>query len=49
MKLFKRLNDVGVTVLVATHDVHLIERFDLRRVTLEHGRFAGDDARLGHG
>ena len=49
MKLFKRLNDVGVTVLVATHDVHLIERFDLRRVTLEHGRYAGDDARLGHG
>ncbi len=38
MELFKRLNDVGVTVVVATHDVHLIERFDLRRVTLDHGR-----------
>jgi cell division transport system ATP-binding protein len=45
MKLFKRLNDVGVTVLVATHDVHLIERFDLRRVTLEHGRVTGDEAK----
>ncbi|HJS21307.1 MAG TPA: cell division ATP-binding protein FtsE [Steroidobacteraceae bacterium] len=45
MRLFKRLNDVGVTVLVATHDVHLIERFDLRRVTLEHGRLTGDEAR----
>lgn len=38
MQLFKRLNDVGVTVVVATHDVHLIERFDLRRVVLDHGR-----------
>ena len=27
MKLFKRFNDVGVTVLIASHDVHLIERF----------------------
>jgi cell division transport system ATP-binding protein len=49
MKLFKRLNDVGVTVLVATHDVHLIERFDLRRVTLEHGRVTGDEAKLFNG
>jgi cell division transport system ATP-binding protein len=49
MRLFKRLNDVGVTVLVATHDVHLIERFELRRVTLEHGRFAGDEGSLGRG
>jgi cell division transport system ATP-binding protein len=48
MQLFKRLNDVGVTVLVATHDVHLIERFDLRRVTLEHGRLSGEQARAGH-
>lgn len=38
MYLFKRLNDVGVTVLVATHDVHLIEHFDLPRVVLENGR-----------
>jgi cell division transport system ATP-binding protein len=44
MKLFKRLNDVGVTVLVATHDVHLIERFDLRTVTLEQGRVTGEQA-----
>jgi cell division transport system ATP-binding protein len=47
MKLFKRLNDVGVTVLVATHDVHLIDRFDLRRVTLEGGRLTGDEAQHG--
>lgn len=38
MQLFRRLNDVGVTVMVATHDVHLIERFDLRRILLVQGR-----------
>lgn len=40
MKLFKRFNDVGVTVIVATHDIHLIERFGLRRIALDHGRLA---------
>jgi cell division transport system ATP-binding protein len=43
MKLFKRFNDVGVTVLIATHDVHLIERFRVRRVMIDGGRVAGGD------
>jgi cell division transport system ATP-binding protein len=38
MELFKRFNDVGVTVVVATHDVHLIDRFEARRIVLEEGR-----------
>ena len=38
MQLFKRFSEVGVTVVVATHDVHLIERFDARRVCLSDGR-----------
>ncbi len=40
MNLFKRLNDVGVTVMVATHDVHLIDRFRVRRIHIERGRLA---------
>jgi len=40
MNLFKRLNDVGVTVIVATHDVHLIDRFRVRRIHIEHGRLS---------
>ena len=40
MRLFKRLNDVGVTVLIATHDVHLIEQFKSRRIVLAEGRVA---------
>ena len=38
MQLFKRLNDVGVTVVIATHDVHLIETFAARRIVLAEGR-----------
>jgi cell division transport system ATP-binding protein len=38
MKLFKRFSEVGVTVVVATHDVHLIEQFGARRITLSEGR-----------
>ena len=38
MRLFKRFNDVGVTVVVATHDVHLIDQFGARRVVLGEGR-----------
>jgi cell division transport system ATP-binding protein len=38
MNIFKRFNDVGVTVLIASHDVHLIQRFGVRRVMLAHGR-----------
>ncbi|MEP6883497.1 MAG: cell division ATP-binding protein FtsE [Gammaproteobacteria bacterium] len=38
MQLFKRFNEVGVTVVIATHDVHLIEHFDARRIVLGDGR-----------
>jgi cell division transport system ATP-binding protein len=40
MKLFKRFNEVGVTVVIATHDVHLIEHFAARRIVLGDGRVA---------
>ena len=40
MQLFKRFNDVGVTVVIATHDVHLIDRFGARRIVLHEGRVA---------
>jgi cell division transport system ATP-binding protein len=40
MQLFKRFNDVGVTVVVATHDVHLIDRFSARCLGLRDGRIA---------
>src|SRR5277367_182967 len=47
MRLFKRFNDVGVTVVIATHDVHLIERFAARRIVLGDGRVIGGDSAAG--
>jgi cell division transport system ATP-binding protein len=41
MELFKRFSEVGVTVVIATHDVHLIEQFGARRITLSEGRVVG--------
>jgi cell division transport system ATP-binding protein len=38
MQLFKRLNDVGVTVVIATHDLPLIEQLSARRIVLAEGR-----------
>jgi cell division transport system ATP-binding protein len=40
MNLFQRFNAVGVTVLVATHDVHLLQLFRVRRIHIEKGRLA---------
>ena len=41
MRLLKRFNDVGVTVVVASHDLHLIEQIGARRIALANGRLAG--------
>jgi cell division transport system ATP-binding protein len=40
MKLFKRFSEVGVTVVVASHDVHLIDQVGARRISLREGRVA---------
>ncbi len=45
MRLFKRFNDVGVTVVIATHDVHLVDRFGARRIVLGDGRVAAETPR----
>ncbi len=46
MEIFRSFNQVGVTVLVATHDAALVERFGSRVVRLDHGRIvAGHGAR----
>ncbi len=40
LALFRSFHQVGATVLLATHDERLIERFPARRVSLIHGRVA---------
>jgi cell division transport system ATP-binding protein len=42
MRLFERFNDVGVTLLIATHDLDLLDRLGHRRIRLEGGRLVGD-------
>jgi cell division transport system ATP-binding protein len=37
MNLFRRFNDVGVTMLIATHDLSLLEHLDSRRIELADG------------
>jgi cell division transport system ATP-binding protein len=44
MDLFALFNRVGVSVLVASHDVALIEQFDYPVIKLDHGRVAGRQA-----
>ncbi|OGP23096.1 MAG: cell division ATP-binding protein FtsE [Deltaproteobacteria bacterium GWC2_56_8] len=42
LELFKEVNSRGTTVVVASHDKNLIERFGRRVVRLEDGRLASD-------
>jgi cell division transport system ATP-binding protein len=41
MKLFKRFQDVGVTVIVATHDLHVVHEFGQRSIVLDDGQIQG--------
>ena len=46
MELFRRLNEVGVTIMVATHDLHLVRQSGLREIVLDNGRVSGGDDSL---
>jgi cell division transport system ATP-binding protein len=48
MRLFKRFQDVGVTVVVATHDLHVVQEFGQRAIVLDHGRIDGGEPPLPH-
>lgn len=45
MNLFEQLNRMGTTILVATHNHQLMERFGHRRLILEKGTLTLDEAR----
>ena len=42
MELFLQFNQVGVTILIATHDVALVESLGQRIIQLRGGRISGD-------
>lgn len=44
MNLFKEFNKVGVTVLIATHDLALIAKMPHRSLILRHGKLVGNQS-----
>lgn len=44
MELFDRFNQVGVTVIIATHDTDLLREFGHRAITLRNGEFFAEHA-----
>src|SRR5215475_12752316 len=44
MRLFRRFQDVGVTVVIASHDHTLVREFGQRVIVLENGQVKGDAA-----
>lgn len=38
MRIFRRFNEVGVTLLIASHDIALIDKLGCRRIELDDGR-----------
>ncbi len=50
MNLFGQFSQVGVTVLIATHDIALINEMGRRTLKLDHGRLvAGGTSVIGGG
>ena len=44
MRVFRRFNEFGVTLLIASHDTDLIDKLGCRRIELADGRLAAPDA-----
>ena len=49
MSLLRRIHKSGKTVIVVTHEKHLVEEFGGRILHLEHGRLVEDEILPGHG
>lgn len=41
MNVFRRFQEVGTTVVIATHDMHLVREFGKREIVLEGGHVSG--------
>lgn len=44
MEMFKRINETGTTVMVATHDQEILQQFPARTLTLHDGNITSDSA-----
>jgi cell division transport system ATP-binding protein len=43
MRIFRRFNEVGVTLLIASHDISLIDRMGCRRIELDGGKLVVEE------
>jgi cell division transport system ATP-binding protein len=48
MRVFKRFQDVGVTVIIASHDPNLVDQFGQREIVLDAGRIVSDTLHASH-
>lgn len=44
VQIFKKINDLGTTVILTTHDKHIIDDLGRRVITMEAGKIIRDDA-----
>ncbi|MEZ5458623.1 MAG: ATP-binding cassette domain-containing protein [Steroidobacteraceae bacterium] len=44
MRLFRRFQDVGVTIVIATHDLQLVREFGQREIVLDAGRVTASNS-----
>ena len=49
MTLLERINETGTTVLMATHDLGIVDQMRKRVVELDHGRVVRDEAKGAYG
>ena len=47
MRIFRRFNEVGVTLLIASHDISLIDKLGCRRIELDQGRLVPEGGEEG--
>jgi cell division transport system ATP-binding protein len=43
IKLLEKINELGTTVVLATHDKEVINNLERRVITLDHGRIIRDE------
>ena len=49
MDIFHRINQAGTTIVMATHDKHIVDTMQRRVIAIEDGHIVRDEARGGYG
>ena len=49
MDIFRRINDAGATIVMATHDKNIVDKMTTRGIASAGGRIVRDEAKGGYG